>query len=167
MKASVVAVVWSLTWLSFPLPLANALDVPQLPDAVAPVSGSLVVLPEAGIQVITHRGEWGAFFGSGGGGESFFLIAGEFENTSGKPLTYVKMQFELLNKDGTVVLRDFGYNRKAEALREEEYENGKKTLADMKIEQLPAGAKEGFRFFFFKSDAPEFRSYRVRFLEIR
>jgi len=35
----------------------------------------------------------------------------------------------------------------------------------MKIEQLSAGAKEGFRFFFFKSDIPEFHSYRVRFLE--
>ena len=139
--------------------------MPNLPDATTPISGSLIIVPNAGIRVLNHRGEWSAFFSTGGSEESFFLIAGEFENTSGKPLTYVKLQFELLNEDGTVVIRDFGYNRKAEALREEDYETGKKTLADMKIERLPVGAKDGFRFFFFKSDAPEFHSYRIRFLE--
>jgi hypothetical protein len=144
---------------------ARAIDTPDLPDATTPVSGSLIVVPNAGIRILTHRGEWSTFFSTSGSGESFFLIAGEFENTSGKALTYVKLQFELLNEDGTVVTRDFGYNRKAEALREEEYEAGKKTLTDMKVEQLPVGAKEGFRFFFFKSDIPEFRSYRIRFLE--
>src|SRR5262249_55627911 len=112
-----------------------------------------------------HHGAWGAFFGSGGDGESYFLIAGELENISEKPLIYVKFQFELLNKEGTVVMRDYGYNRKAEALRDEEYESGKKSLAEMKIEQLAPGAKDGFRFFFFKSDIPEFHSYRVRYLE--
>lgn len=167
MKTFIIVWTWFLVWLSIPLHHSNALDVPNLPDATTPISGSLVVLPDAGIRILTHRGEWSAFFSTGGSGETFFLIAGEFENISGKPLTYVKLQFELLNKDGTVVIRDFGYNRKAEALREEEYENGKKTLADMKIEQLPAGAKEGFRFFFFKPDAPEFHSYRIRFLESR
>ena len=123
--------------------------MPNLPDATTPISGSLIVVPNAGIHFLTHRGEWSAFFSTGGSGESFFLIAGEFENTSGKPFTYVKLQFELLNEDGTVVIRDFGYNRKAEALREEEYETGKKTLAEMKIEQLPAGTKEGFPLFLF------------------
>ncbi len=146
---------------------ARAIDTDDLPDATTLVSGSLVVPPNAGIRILSHRGEWGAFFGSGGSGESFFLLAGELENTSGKPLAYVKLQFELLNEEGTVVIRDFGYNRKAEALREEEYETGKKTLTDMKIEQLAAGTKEGFRFFFFKSDIPEFHSYRIRFLESR
>lgn len=146
---------------------ADAIDTADLPEATTPISGTLVVPTSTGIHIRSHRGEWGAFFGSGGSGESFFLIVGELENTSGKPLTYVKLQFELLSEDGTVVLRDFGYNRKAEALREEEYETGKKTLADMKLEPLPAGTKDGFRFFFFKSDVPEFHSYRIRFLESR
>jgi hypothetical protein len=167
MRVFTIILTWVLVWFSLFLNHSTALDIPNLPDAEAPISGSLVVFSGAGIRILAHRGEWRAFFSTGGSGESFFLIAGEFENTSGKSLTYVKLQFELLNKDGSVVIRDFGYNRKAEALREEEYENGKKTLADMKIEQLPAGAKEGFRFFFFKSDIPEFRSYRIRFLESR
>jgi hypothetical protein len=167
MKATCISSTWILLLLLSFAPQARAIDTADLPDAATPVSGSLVVPPNAGIRILSHRGEWGAFFGSGGSGESFFLLAGEIENTSGKLLTYVKFQFELLNEKGTVVLRDFGYNRKAEALREEEYETGKKTLADMKLEQLPAGAKEGFRFFFFKTNVPEFHSYRIRFVESR
>jgi len=144
-----------------------AFDIPNLPDAKTSIIGSLIVPSDAGIHILTHRGEWGAFFGTGGDGESYFLIAGEVENTSGRPLTYVKFQFELLTEDGTVVIRDYGYNRKAEALRDEEYESGKKTLAEMKLEHLQAKAKDGFRFFFFKSEIPAFHTYRIRFLESR
>jgi hypothetical protein len=144
-----------------------ALDVPDLPDATKPISGSLIVPPSTSIHVLSHRGEWSSFFGSGGGGEPFFMIAGQLENTSGKPVIYVKLQFELLSEDGVVIHRDYGYNRKAEALRDEEYESGKKSLAEMKIEPVAAGAQDGFRFFFFKDETPEFHSYRVRFLESR
>lgn len=146
---------------------ALAFDTPNLPEASPTITGSLVVLPSAGVNIPTHRGEWGAFFGTGGDGEAYFLIAGEVENTSGKPLTYVKFQFELLNNDGTVVMRDYGYNRKAEALREEEYEAGKKTLAEMKLDPIQPKTKDGFRFFFFKSEIPAFHTYRIRFLESR
>jgi hypothetical protein len=96
-----------------------------------------------------------------------FLISGQLENTAGKPLTYVKLRFELLGEDDLVVFRDYGYNRKAEALREEAYETGQKALADMGIEEIRVGAHDGFRFFFFKGEVPEFRSYRIRVLEIR
>ena len=167
MKPAVISLTCILLLLS-PFPRqAMAIDTADLPNASTSISGSLVVPPDAGIRILSHRGEWGSFFGSGGSGESYFLLAGELENTSDKPLTYVKLQFELLNEEGTVVIRDFGYNRKAEALREEEYESGKKSLTEMKIEQLAAGAKDGFRFFFFKSDIPEFRTYRIRFVESR
>lgn len=145
----------------------HAIDVPDLPDAGSRVSGTLVVPPDTGIQILSHRGEWNAMFGTGGSSDPFFLIAGEYENTSGKPLTYVKFQFELLNEAGVVATRDYGYNRKAEALREEEYEAGKKSLQEMNIEQLPAGKRDGFRFFFFKADIADFRSYRIRVLESR
>jgi len=165
MRISLFTLIPVLLWFCLSHGHVHAFDTPNLPDANEPIPGSLIVLPNAGIRILTHRGEWSAFFSTGGSGESFFLIAGELENTSGKPLTYVKLQFELLNKDGIVVVRDYGYNRKAEGLREEDYEAGKKTLAEMKIEQLSVGAKEGFRFFFFKSDIPDFRTYRIRFLE--
>jgi hypothetical protein len=66
-----------------------------------------------------------------------------------------------------MVFRDYGYNRKAEALREEAYETGQKTLAEMGIEEIGVGTQDGFRFFFFKRDVPEFRSYRIRVMEAR
>jgi hypothetical protein len=145
----------------------HALDVPNLPDVTKPISGSLIVPPNASIRIVSHSGEWTAFFSTGGGDAPFFLIAGQLENTSGKPLTYVKFQFELLSQDGVVLHRDYGYNRKAEALREEDYETGKKSLAEMNIDPVAAGAQDGLRFFFFKDETPEFHSYRIRLLESR
>jgi hypothetical protein len=144
-----------------------ALDVPDLPDAGKPISGSLIVPSNASIRIVAHHGEWTTFFSTGGSSEPFFLITGQLENTSGKPLTYAKFQFELLSEDGVVLHRDYGYNRKAEALREEEYESGKKSLIEMKLDPVAAGAQDGLRFFFFKDEIPEFHSYRIRLLESR
>ncbi len=165
MERAPTIIVHTFLFFLLVVPGLHALDVPNLPDATQPIAGSLIVPPDASIRIVSHRGEWTAFFSTGGSGEPFFLIAGQLENTSGKPLTYIKLQFELLNKDGVVVHRDHGYNRKAEALREEDYENGKKSLVEMNIEPITAGARDGLRFFFFKDEVPEFHSYRIRVLE--
>ena len=140
-------------------------DSPYIPDAGKPVPGSLVPAEGVGVRVLSHKGEWSSFFSMGDGAEEIFLITGKVENTAGKPLTAVKFQFELLDGDNVAVQRDYGYNRKAEMLRDEEYESGKKSLADMGIEKIAAGAQDDFRFIFFKKDIPEFQSYRVRVLE--
>lgn len=144
-------------------------DYPQMPpgDDLG-VPGSLVQTEGLGVRLLSHRGQW-TFLPSFAGGVAVttFLISGQLDNTSGKPLTYVKLQFELLGEDEIVVFRDYGYNRKAEALREEAYETGQKALADMGIEEVGVGTHDGFRFFFFKGEVPEFRSYRIRVLETR
>ncbi len=103
----------------------------------------------------------------GDSAEPILLISGQLENTSHKPVTYVKLQFKLLGEDNVVVFRDHGYNRKAAALREEAYETGQKPLTEMDVEQLGVGAQDDFRFLFFKADVPKFRSYRIRVLETR
>jgi hypothetical protein len=146
---------------------ATAVDVPDIPDVGKAVLGSLVPSVGTGVQITSHRGEWSVLASMEGAAEPIFLIAGQLKNTTDKPLTYVKFQFELLNAAGVVVVRDYGYNRKAEALREEAYEAGKMTLAEMQIEQIGAGAEDSFRFLFFKSDTPEFHSYRIRITESR
>ncbi len=151
----------ALPGLSFAVP-PDALDIPNVGK---PVPGSLVAADGLGVRVLSHKGEWSSFFSMSGGSEEIFLITGRLENTSGKPLTSVKLQFELLGDDNVAVLRDYGYNRKAEALRDEEYESGKKSLADMEVEQIAAGTQDEFRFIFFKKDIPEFQSYRIRVLE--
>ena len=142
-----------------------AIDVQGIPDAGKPIAGSLILTPGVGALISTHKGEWSSFASMEGDAEPIFLITGRLKNTSGKPLTYVKCQFELLNEEGVVVVRDYGYNRKAEELRDEAYESGKKTLKDMRIESLAVNAEDGFRFLFFKSDIPQFHSYRIRLLE--
>jgi hypothetical protein len=167
MKRYLAVVVCTFFLSILPMQLTHALDIPNLPDATKPIPGSQIIPSSTTIRILSHRGEWTAFFSTGGSGEPFFLIAGQLENISGKPLMYVKFQFELLSEDGVVIYRDYGYNRKAEALREEEYESGKKSLAEMKIEPVTSGAQDEFRFFFFKEETPEFFSYRVRFLESR
>lgn len=143
----------------------EAIDVQSIPESGKPVAGNLVPAPGVTAQVSTHKGEWSSFASMEGDAEPIFLITGRVKNTSPKPTTYVKFQFELLDDTGVVVVRDYGYNRKAEALRDEEYETGKKTLQAMKIEPLPSNTEDGFRFLFFKSDIPRFHSYRIRLLE--
>lgn len=139
-------------------------DVQGIPDAPTAVPGTLVPTDGLGVRVLDHRGEWTSFFSMSGGSEQILLINGQLENTSGKPLTYIKLQFELLGEDDVVVFRDYGYNRKAEALREDVYEKGQKPLQDMGVEGIGAGAQDTFRFIFFKADVPEFRAYRIRVL---
>lgn len=142
-------------------------DTAGIPDAPTTVPGTLVPTDELGVRFRAHRGEWTSFFSMSGGAEPILLINGRLENTSDKPLTYVKLQFELLGEDSVVVFRDHGYNRKAEALREEAYETGKTPLTEMGVEKIEVGAQDEFRFIFFKADVPEFRSYRVRLIETR
>ncbi len=144
-------------------------DTAGIPDAPTTVRGTLVPTDGLGVRVLSHSGEWTflPLLADVERAVTTFLISGQLENTSDKPLTYVKLQFELLGEDEIVVFRDYGYNRKAEALREEAYETGQKMLADMGTEEVGVGAHDGFRFFFFKEEVPEFRSYRIRVLETR
>lgn len=166
-RGALFLILLCITVLDFPRAHAAPPDTTGIPDAPTAVPGSLVPTDGLGVRLLSHGGEWTSFFSMSGGSEPILLINGRLENASGKPLTYVKLQFELLGEKDVVVLRDHGYNRKAEALREEDYEAGKKALADMGVERLAAGAQDDFRFVFFKNDVPEFRAYRIRVLETR
>ncbi|MGE0822892.1 MAG: hypothetical protein AB7G75_26525 [Candidatus Binatia bacterium] len=136
-----------------------------LPDAPVAVAGSSVPTGDVGVRFVTHRGEWTSLFSVQGGGAPMLLVSGEVQNTSPETLTYVKLQIELLGADDIVVFRDYVYNRRAEVLRDEAYEQGKRTLDEMNVEPLPPAMADGFRFILFKEDIPEFRTYRVRVLE--
>jgi hypothetical protein len=159
---------FALLWVTvFGLPHAHAAppDTAGIPDAPTAVPGNLVPTDGLGVRLVSHSGEWTSFFSMSGGSEPILLINGRLENASKKPLTYVKLQFELLGENDIVIFRDYGYNRKAEALREEAYESGSKALSDMGVGRIEAGAQDDFRFIFFKNDVPEFHAYRIRVLE--
>ncbi|MCS6924616.1 MAG: hypothetical protein NZ578_01820 [Candidatus Binatia bacterium] len=162
---------WSLVLLGFLSVMvetpAQSPDGPDIPDSPTPVPGTFVPTDGTGVRLLAHQGELTSFFSMNAGPEPILLISGRLENISASSLQYVKLQFELLSEDGVVVFRDHGYNRKAEALREEVFETGQKTLAEMAVEPIKAGAQDEFRFIFFRADIPEFHAYRIRVLEAR
>lgn len=154
-------------FISIPTRWGIAIDILNIPDAGQSVPGALIPAPGVNVQITTHQGEWSSFPSMQGDAEPIFFITGRLKNISETPLAYIKMQFELLNAEGIVIVRDYGYNRQAEALREEAYESGKKTLKEMGIASLKAGAEDSFRFLFFTGDIPAFHSYRIRIMETR
>ena len=95
------------------------------------------------------------------GGEGFFLISGEVRNDGTAPLADVRLVYELV-ADGVVVAREYGYNRRAEALREPAVESGAVAREQVAIPPLRPGETDLFRMMFLRGDVPRFDEWRVR-----
>lgn len=95
-----------------------------------------------------------------------FLISGELQNISGRPVGYVKLRFELLDATGKIVASEEGYNRKAEDLHRPDYEAGKVSRAQLHIRPLAPGTHDTFRMMFIRSEVPRFRHWRVRVVTV-
>jgi hypothetical protein len=105
-----------------------------------------------------------------GADETMFIISGEIENTGLAPVAWVKLGYELLDgsDDHPIVLAsEFGYNRRAEALREIEPEAGAAGRPAPPVPPLAPGEKDLFRMVFFRADVRQFTRWRVRILEVR
>lgn len=136
------------------------------PEALAKARG------RAPVVIAEHEGRWGDLTGvdPGGGlteGGSFYVIRGAIRNDSDRPIGYVRFTYELVDEAGKVVFREHGYNRRAEDLRDDAFEKGKKPLETMAIEPIEASGKDSFRMFFFGEEIPRFERYRVRVDEVR
>ena len=127
----------------------------------------LVAAPPAAVEpvrIVSQQARWTGPAPSGELGddrEPWFLISGEIENTGTQPLAHVRLVYELLDAD-TVVAREFGYNRRAEALRDPEVEAGRQAPASLDVAPLAGGARDAFRMLFLRGDAPHFDAWRVR-----
>ena len=64
--------------------------------------------------------------------------------------------------DGVVVAREYGYNRRAEALREPAVESGAVAREQVAIPPLRPGETDLFRMMFLRGDVPRFDEWRVR-----
>ncbi len=122
--------------------------------------------PTAGeaVRIVSQQARWTGPAPSDGLGddrEPWFLISGEVQNTSAQPLAHVRLIYELLQAE-TVVAHEFGYNRRAEALRDPDVEAGRQDAADLTLQPLAAGERDSFRMLFLRGDAPHFDSWRVR-----
>ena len=120
-----------------------------------------------------HKGMWEMAYG-----DVYYRVVGDVENKSAKPLKYVKLQIDLLDKDGKVVKTLEGYNQKAEFLAGVDATEGidtgeaaepfEKKLA--RVEAIPAGGKDSFRIGIGKNDIPKkpkFTAYKVRIVETK
>lgn len=119
------------------------------------------------VTIVSHDGAWADLTGVGpvgelGEAESFYLISGTLQNDSKHPIGYVKLSYELLGESGEVVFREYGYNRKAEDLRDDAFERRGASPREMGIEPIEgSGGRDTFRMFFFRDELPPFESYRV------
>lgn len=93
---------------------------------------------------------------------SIFVMRGELTNKSEHALAYVVLRYELLDKDGRVLLDAEGFNRSAEALRPDQ--EGNSYPEDAK--PIAAGGVDSYRMVFFHDEVPKFTSQRVRVVEV-
>ena len=118
-------------------------------------------------RILEHNGQWELAYGL-----VYYRVFGKVTNASKEPLKYVKLEIELLDKDGKPVLSRVAYNQKAEGLAEEETEGYVQTKSfEERLAETPplgAGEEDLFRVGIAKDDIPKnpkFRTYRVRIVE--
>ena len=138
---------------------------------VAPLAAAAAGESRADIVIEKQRGRWtglpksdplGGIEEAGG----FFVISGALRNVGTRPIAYAKLLFELLDANGLVVHREYGYNRAAEELRGPEFESGSVTRGELDISPIAPGTIDSFRMLFLSGDLPQFESWRVKVLEV-
>jgi hypothetical protein len=128
----------------------------------APVPGD--ANDSARVRITETRSYWTSFMGGGGfvlqpesdlfeSRDGLFVVAGRLQNRSDRALDHVELLFELLDADGKVVASQEGFNRRAEALFDDE--------EDAAIEAIPAGGDDSYRMIFFGDEIPSFKTPRV------
>jgi hypothetical protein len=120
-------------------------------------------------EVVEHAGKWELAYGL-----VYYRVFGTVKNTSGAPLRYVKLEIELLDKDGKPVLTRVGFNQKAEALAEQETEGYVEKMSFeerlARVQAVGAGESDLFRIGLAKDDIPKkpkFTTYRLKIVETR
>lgn len=116
--------------------------------------------------VITdQKDEWQNVYGF-----LYYRVIGHVKNTSGQPLKYVKLEFEVLGPDGKVLAHQTGYNQKAQFLAEEKEEGAGAAPeeANKEPEAIAPGSNDYFGVGITKGDLPKktrFTSYCVKVVE--
>ncbi len=146
------------------------------PVAATPVRsqirGEVVTIDNVSIE--EHSANWTnllgvavALMGADVAGDNppLLVVGGVVKNSSAQALHHVRLVFELLDRDGRVVLAEPGYNRRAEALRPIDSPVPLGEDNNPLIEPLAGGSVDSFRMIFLGRDIPKFDAYRVRVLE--
>lgn len=139
------------------------------PD-VSPAAAPAALGEASRIVVVEHQGRWASLGRLSPVGDrlaedergGFYVISGTLRNDSRQPVDFVELSYELLDDRGRVVLRDQGYNRTAETLRDSEGHSTTPLPDAARPPPIPPGATDSFRMFFFRDETPQFASYRIR-----
>ncbi|MGH7821177.1 MAG: DUF3426 domain-containing protein [Candidatus Binatia bacterium] len=143
--------------------LALALIALALPPVAVPAASA-----GDAAEVVEHDGTWELAYGL-----VYYRVFGKVKNVSKEPLRFVKLELELLDKDGKPVLARAGYNQKAEALGDQETEGYVETQSFeerlAKVQPIAPGETDLFRIGLAKDDIPKkpkFTTYRIRVVEV-
>ncbi len=121
--------------------------------------------------IASQRGQWEMSYGA-----VYYRVFGDVENKSKKPLQYVKLQLDLVDKDGKSLYSTTAYNQKAEVLGEVEGEGADTLKVESpaekmkRVQPLKPGEKDLFRIGVSKDDIPKkpkFQSYRLKIVETK
>lgn len=117
------------------------------------------------IAFVDHKDEWQNVYGF-----LYYRVIGHVKNASDQPLKHVKLELEVLDKDGKVIARQVGYNQKAQMLAEEKDEKlgAAPEETAKEIEPLAAGGDDYFGVGITKGDLPKkarFASYCIKVTE--
>jgi len=130
-----------------------AMSLPVVSSAAEPVA------------FVDHKDEWQNVYGF-----LYYRVIGHVKNASEQPLKYVKLELEVLDKDGKVIARQVGYNQQAQFLAEEKDATlgAAPEETNQEPEPLAAGADDYFGVGITKGDLPKkarFASYCIKVVE--
>src|SRR6185369_5776869 len=123
----------------------------------------LATLAAAGdgpVRVLESQGRWESSYG-----EHFYNVVGKLRNDGSKPLRWVKLRVEAVDKAGKVVASTETYNESAGALAVPDLSAAEKDALRPRLKPLAPGAEEAFRAGFLRDETPPFETHKVTVVE--
>lgn len=128
--------------------------------ACAALAGTPARAADAPVRVLESQGRWEASYG-----EHFYNVVGKLRNDGDRPLRWVKLRVDAVDKAGKVVASTETYNDSAGALAVPDIDQAEKDALRARLKPLAPGAEETFRAGFLRDETPAFATHRVTVVE--
>jgi hypothetical protein len=115
---------------------------------------------DAPVRVLESHGRWESSYG-----EHFYNVVGKLRNDGPRPLRWVKLRVDAVDKAGKVVASTETYNESAGALAVPDLSQAEKDALRPRLKPLAPGAEEAFRAGFLRDETPPFETHRVAVVE--
>jgi hypothetical protein len=121
---------------------------------------TVALAADSPVRVLESHGRWESSYG-----EHFYNVVGKLRNDGSKPLRWVKLRVDAVDKSGKVVASTETYNESAGALAVPDLSAAEKDALRGKLKPLAPGAEEAFRAGFLRDETPPFETHRVTVVE--